>query len=80
MIPSSSTYGGRWYLLLTLGTNLYVEHHDFPIVPLHELWRLKQIAPEFYGGGEKNDTLLRIMNKAFKSPEFYSCMNANVNI
>lgn len=29
-IPTSSTYAGRWYQLLTLNTALHTEHHDFP--------------------------------------------------
>lgn len=76
-VPSSSTYAGRWYSLLTLGTNYHVEHHDFPTIPLHELGKLRKIAPEFYRGEEK-DNLFSIMNKTFAKPEFYSCMNANV--
>jgi hypothetical protein len=78
-IPSSSTYAGKWYALMTLGTNYHVEHHDFPTIPLHELWKLRKIAPEFYRGDEKDD-LFAIMKKTFAKPEFYSCMNANVVI
>lgn len=76
-IPSSSTYAGIWYSLLTLGTNYHVEHHDFPTIPLHKLGRLHKIAPEFYSGHEK-ENVFRKMKKAFATPEFYSCMNANV--
>ncbi len=76
-IPSSSTYAGKWYALLTLGTNYHVEHHDFPTIPLHELWQLRKIAPEFYRGGQKDD-IYSIMKNTFANPDFYSCMNANV--
>jgi len=74
-IPSSSTYAGRWYSILTLGTNYHVEHHDFPTIPLHKLGKLRKIAPEFYrsGGGDK---LLSIMRKTFAKPDYYACMNA----
>lgn len=76
-IPSSSTYAGRWYSILTLGTNYHVEHHDFPTIPLHQLGKLRKIAPEFYrsGGGDK---LLGIMRKTFAQPDYYACMNAAI--
>ena len=76
-VPSSSTYAGRWYSLLTLGTNYHVEHHDFPTIPLHKLGQLREIAPEFYRTGS-NDNVFQIMKKAFSNPEFYACMDANV--
>lgn len=76
-IPSSSTYAGKWYSLMTLGTNYHVEHHDFPTIPLHKLGKLREIAPEFYRGNER-DHLFGTMKKAFGKPEFYACMNANI--
>lgn len=75
-IPSSSTYAGKWYNILTLNTNLHVEHHDFPSIPCHKLGQLRKIAPEFYRDGEK-DSIFGIMKKSFSHPEFYACMNAN---
>lgn len=36
-VPSMSTYAGTWYSLFTLGTNYHCEHHDFPMIPFHEL-------------------------------------------
>lgn len=74
-IPSSSTYAGRWYSLLTLGTNYHVEHHDFPNIPLHKLGKLRQIAPEYYQG-KSNDNLFKIMRSTFAMPQYYACMNA----
>ena len=74
-IPSSSTYAGRWYSLLTLGTNYHVEHHDFPTIPLHRLGELRQIAPEYYSK-ESNDNVFQIMHTAFSKPDFYACMDA----
>jgi fatty acid desaturase len=76
-VPSSSTYAGKWYSLLTLGTNYHVEHHDFPTIPLHKLGQLRDIAPEFYRTGS-NDNVFKIMRKAFSKPEFYACMDAKV--
>jgi len=76
-VPSSSTYAGKWYSLLTLGTNYHVEHHDFPTIPLHKLGQLREIAPEFYRSGS-NDNVFQIMRKAFSKPEFYACMDAKV--
>jgi Fatty acid desaturase len=78
-IPSSSTYAGRWYSFLTLGTNYHVEHHDFPTIPLHELGKLRKIAPEFYRAGER-DNIYSIMKKTFAHPQFYACMNSNINM
>jgi fatty acid desaturase len=75
-IPSSSTYAGRWYSLLTLGTNYHVEHHDFPTIPLHRLGDLRQIAPEYYPRGSK-DNVFQIMRHAFSKPDFYACMDAS---
>lgn len=72
-IPSSSTYAGRLYSMLTLGTNFHVEHHDFPTIPLHKLYLLKRIAPEFYRAD--GDNVVKIMRKAFANPEYYACMN-----
>ena len=76
-IPSSSTYAGRWYSILTLGTNYHCEHHDFPTIPLHRLGELRRIAPDFYRTGSK-DGVFRIMRKAFSKPEFYACMDATI--
>ena len=75
-IPSSSTYAGKWYNILTLNTNLHVEHHDFPTIPFHKLGALRKIAPEFYRDGEK-DSLFKVMKNTFAHPEFYACMNAS---
>lgn len=76
-IPSSSTYAGRWYSLMTLGTNYHLEHHDFPTIPLHKLGMLREIAPEFYRKGS-SDNVFRIMRMVFAKPEFYACMDAHV--
>ena len=74
-IPTSSTYAGPWYSCLTLGTNFHCEHHDFPTIPLNQLYKLRQIAPEYYRQGS-NDNVFAIMKKAFAYPEFYACMDA----
>jgi fatty acid desaturase len=78
-IPTSSTYAGKWYSVLTLGTNYHTEHHDFPTIPLDKLGTLREIAPEFYSN-HTNDNVLRIMNKAFAYPDFYACMNAGIGL
>lgn len=77
-IPSSSTYAGRWYSLLTLGTNFHAEHHDFPTIPLHQLWKLRHIAPEYYRTTNNDDNLWSIMNEAFRKPDYYACMDVGV--
>ncbi|KAL7529946.1 hypothetical protein ACHAXR_005417 [Thalassiosira sp. AJA248-18] len=76
-VPSSSTYAGRWYSIFTLGTNYHCEHHDFPTIPLHRLGELRKIAPEFYRKGS-SDNVFGIMRKVFAKPEFYACMDANI--
>jgi len=77
-VPSSSVYAGRWYSLFTLGTNYHVEHHDFPMIPLHKLGQLRKIAPEFYRDGN-DDKLWKIMKETFRHPDFYACMDAAIN-
>jgi len=73
--PTSSTYAGKWYSILTLGTNFHTEHHDFPTIPLHLLGKLRQIAgPDFYRM-ESNDNILQIMKETFAFPNFYACSN-----
>ena len=47
------------------------------VQPLHRLGELRRIAPEFYPNGS-NDNLFRIMMKAFTRPDFYACMDSNV--
>lgn len=76
-VPSSSTYAGRWYSLLTLGTNFHCEHHDFPTIPLHKLGKLREIAPEYYKVGSA-DNLLNVMEGAFADPDFYACLDSNI--
>merc|ERR1740124_26433 len=80
--PSSSTYAGKWYSLLTLGTNYHCEHHDFPNIPLHRLYRLHQIAPEYYNREpqqeQKKDNIWKLMQKAFSYPEWYACQQVGV--
>jgi len=77
--PSSSTYAGPWYSVMTLGTNYHCEHHDFPSIPFHLLGKLHTIAPEFYSDrDDKNkDNVFAIMRKTFAKPDFYACSNAN---
>jgi len=75
-IPSASTYAGRWYSILTLGTNYHLEHHDFPKIPLNKLGELRRIAPDFYRTGT-SDNVFQIMRKAFAQPSFYACQNVN---
>jgi len=77
-VPSASVYAGKWYSLLTLGTNYHVEHHDFPMVPLHKVGQLRKIAPEFYREGS-GDKVWGIMKETFRNPNFYACMDATIN-
>jgi hypothetical protein len=77
-VPSSSTYAGRWYSILTMGTNFHTEHHDFPSIPLHQLWKLRKIAPEYYRTREGDDNVWTIMKDAFRKPDYYACMDVGV--
>jgi fatty acid desaturase len=78
--PSSSTYAGRWYSTITLGTNYHCEHHDFPTIPLHQLGKLHQIAPEFYphASNPNPQNIFAIMRRAFSKPDWYGCMKVGV--
>jgi fatty acid desaturase len=76
-VPTSSTYAGQWYSVMTLGTNLHVEHHDFPTIPFDKLHKLRKIAPEFYEKGSDNN-VMKIMDEAFANPQFYACMDAGL--
>jgi fatty acid desaturase len=78
-IPTSSTYAGKWYSILTLGTNFHVEHHDFPTIPLNKLGKLRNIAPEFYTVGN-HANVWQIMKRAFAYPDFYACTNAGIQV
>ena len=75
-VPSMSTYAGTWYSLFTLGTNYHCEHHDFPTIPFHELYKLRQIAPEFYRAGSEDD-IGQVMKKSFTDPDYYACMDVH---
>jgi fatty acid desaturase len=78
-IPTLSTYAGKWYSILTLGTNFHVEHHDFPTIPLNKLGKLRNIAPEFYTVGN-HANVWQIMKRAFAYPDFYACTNAGIQV
>lgn len=60
-----------------VGTNYHCEHHDFPTIPLHRLGELRKIAPEYYPQ-RSNDNVFSIMNKVFRKPDFYACMDAKI--
>jgi fatty acid desaturase len=80
-VPSQSTYAGRWYSLLTLGTNYHVEHHDFPTVPFHLLHNLHQVAPDFYPTSApqaKRSGVWTLMRTALSRPSVYACLHQNI--
>ena len=78
--PTSSTYAGAWYSILTLGTNYHCEHHDFPRIPFHLLYKLRQIAPEFYNKERNDDTnLYEILRETFAHPDCYAAMTVRDN-
>lgn len=74
-VPTSSTYAGKWYAVLTLGTNFHREHHDFPTVPLHKLGKLRDIAGGDWYERESPRGLGEVVKTAFGSPDFYACMD-----
>jgi fatty acid desaturase len=74
--PSSSTYAGTWYSLMTLGTNYHTEHHDFPTIPFDKLYKLHEIAPEYYPMGESN--VWEIERQAFSNPDWCACMDVGI--
>lgn len=46
-IPETFSYYGPLNIL-TYNVGLHNEHHDFPAVPWTRLWKLREIASEFY--------------------------------
>jgi fatty acid desaturase len=79
-IPTSSTYAGAWYSILTLGTNFHCEHHDFTSIPFQDLHKLHKIAPEYYPNSQERRSLWSTMIEAFAHPQFYACMDAGVTV
>ena len=49
--PSASHYG-RLINLTTFNAGLHVEHHDIAGIPWFRLWKLREMAPEFYNNLE----------------------------
>ena len=45
--PTASSYGW-WRNLISFNAGLHVEHHDLMSIPARRLWKLREIAPEFY--------------------------------
>jgi sphingolipid delta-4 desaturase len=45
--PTASNYA-RFINLITFNAGLHVEHHDLMGIPWFRLWRLREVAPEFY--------------------------------
>ena len=46
-LPETFSYYGSLNFL-TFNVGLHNEHHDFPAVPWTRLWKLREIAGEFY--------------------------------
>ena len=49
--PTASHYG-RLINLTTFNAGLHVEHHDIAGIPWFRLWKLRQMAPEYYNNLE----------------------------
>ena len=49
--PTASHYG-RLINLTTFNAGLHVEHHDIAGIPWFRLWKLREIAPEFFNNLE----------------------------
>eukprot|EP00541_Cyclophora_tenuis_P017772 CAMPEP_0116572772 /NCGR_PEP_ID=MMETSP0397-20121206/18369_1 /TAXON_ID=216820 /ORGANISM="Cyclophora tenuis, Strain ECT3854" /LENGTH=141 /DNA_ID=CAMNT_0004101153 /DNA_START=116 /DNA_END=541 /DNA_ORIENTATION=- len=79
-VPSSSTYAGKWYSALTLGTNYHCEHHDFPQIPFHRLGQIRHLVPESYYRPGSDDNVMQILRGAFGRPDFYACLDVGVDL
>ncbi|MFN0054592.1 MAG: fatty acid desaturase [Planctomycetales bacterium] len=74
--PTASSYG-RWRNLITFNAGLHVEHHDLMNVPGRRLWRLREIAPEFYDNLEVIPSYTRLgLQFVFAKPKEFQ---ANFN-
>jgi sphingolipid delta-4 desaturase len=74
--PTASHYG-RLINLLSFNAGLHVEHHDLMTIPWRRLWKLREIAPEFYNTLEpiRSYTLLGLQF-VFCTPRYFE---ANFN-
>jgi len=77
--PTRSTYSGVWYDFVCCNTNYHLEHHDFPNIPILDVPKLRQIAPEFYDASAvvSGTDLWKTVVDAFDTPDFYACMGAS---
>jgi sphingolipid 4-desaturase/C4-monooxygenase len=69
--PSQETFDYYGALnLVALNIGYHNEHHDFPDVPWSRLPRLKEMAPEFYGGLKMHKSWSGLMFKFIFDPQF----------
>ena len=47
LVPETYSYYG-WLNLFSYNVGLHNEHHDFPFIPWTRLWKLNELASEFY--------------------------------
>ncbi|EFJ36772.1 hypothetical protein SELMODRAFT_77748 [Selaginella moellendorffii] len=54
--------------LLTWNVGYHNEHHDFPRIPGSKLYKLKQIAPEFYEGLASHSSWIEVIYRYITDP------------
>lgn len=55
LVPETFSYYGPLNVL-TYNVGLHNEHHDFPAIPWTRLWKLHNVAHEFYDGLEHHES------------------------
>lgn len=67
LIPETCSYYGilNW---LTFNVGYHVEHHDFPSIPGSRLYKLKEIAPEFYANLNYHSSWTYVLWKYIMDP------------
>jgi len=69
--PTASHYG-RIINLVSFNAGLHVEHHDLMTIPWRRLWKLREIAPEYYDNLTPIKSYTRLaLQFVFSGPQYF---------